>query len=44
MKEETYRSISGSAPDNPDRNQYQSYTEPDDLAQLVEQVGFREKD
>lgn len=43
MKEETYRSISGSAPNDPAKNQYQSYIEPDDLTQLVEQIVFREK-
>jgi hypothetical protein len=43
MKEVTYRSISGSTPDNLAENQYQSYIEPDDLTQLVEQIVFREK-
>ncbi|KAI9771980.1 MAG: hypothetical protein M1839_002573 [Geoglossum umbratile] len=43
MKQETYRSISGLEPVDPEMNQYQSYVEPDDLTQLVEQMVFREK-
>src|SRR5580698_9796505 len=43
MKEETLRSISGSAPNNPAQNQYQYYIEPNDLTRLVEQIVFREK-
>jgi hypothetical protein len=43
MKRETYRSISGLEPVDPEKNQYQSYVEPDDLTQLVEQMVFREK-
>ena len=42
MKEQTYRTISGSEPANTEKNQYQPHMEPHDPTQLVEEMVFRE--
>ena len=43
IKEQTYRTISGSEPANTEKNQYQSHMEPDDLTKLIEETVFRKK-